>query len=197
MWVVAGVLLGLVVLVSLTGFHAGPHAHLLAGALGVVAAAWFVAMAADGRSAPVLWALLSSDLVVSAGVVFLAYKGLSAGRTYVSTRHRVSPEAAQGVAVSDLDPNGLVRVRGETWSAVSVNGTVRSGAPVQVVRAEGVRLEVWGEEPAFPGDDLGTPATDAIDEPTDLPEPFPTRTLFPTRTTDSRSPQVGSERRQS
>jgi hypothetical protein len=27
-----------------------------------------------------------------------------------------------------------------------MNGTVRSGGPVQVLRADRVRLEVWGEE---------------------------------------------------
>jgi hypothetical protein len=37
-------------------------------------------------------------------------------------------------------------VGGEQWSAVSMNGTVRSGGPVQVLRADRVRLEVWGEE---------------------------------------------------
>ena len=31
MWIVAGVLLGVVVLASLAGLHAGPHAHLAAG----------------------------------------------------------------------------------------------------------------------------------------------------------------------
>ncbi len=61
MWVIAGVLLGLVVLASLIGFHVGPHAHVAAGVLGVLAAAWLVVMAVDGRSAPVLWALLSAD----------------------------------------------------------------------------------------------------------------------------------------
>ena len=35
MWVIAGVLLGLVVLASLIGFHVGPHAHVAAGVLGV------------------------------------------------------------------------------------------------------------------------------------------------------------------
>ncbi len=34
MWVVAGVLIGLVVLVSLVGFHSGPHAHVVAAAVG-------------------------------------------------------------------------------------------------------------------------------------------------------------------
>jgi membrane-bound ClpP family serine protease len=54
-------------------------------------------------------------------------------------------EAAEGVAVSALTPEGIVRVRGEEWSAVSVNGPVPADTKVQVLRAGGVRLEVWGE----------------------------------------------------
>ena len=57
-----------------------------------------------------------------------------------------SLEGAEGVAVGDLTPEGIVRVRGEEWSAVSVNGDVRAGCRVQVLRALGVHLEVWGEE---------------------------------------------------
>jgi membrane-bound ClpP family serine protease len=143
-WVIAGVLLGLLVLTSLVGFHSGPHAHMAAGVIGVIVAAWLVVMAVDGRSAPVLWALLSADLVASAGLGVMAWNGLS-GRG--ASEHQVRTiESAEGVAVSNLAPGGIVRVRGEQWSAVSVNGTVRAGTRVQVLRAAGVRLEVWGED---------------------------------------------------
>ena len=148
MWVIAGVLFGIVVLASLIGFHVGPHAHVAAGIFGVLAAAWLVVMAVDGRSAPVLWALLSADLVVSAGIGTLAWKGLTTRGINVADRHLVSPNGAEGVAVGDLDPEGIVRVNGENWSAVAVNGAVRAGTPVQVVRVAGVRLEVWGDETA-------------------------------------------------
>jgi membrane-bound ClpP family serine protease len=53
---------------------------------------------------------------------------------------------ASGVAVSDLDPEGIVKVQGEEWSAVAVNAPVQSGTAVQVVGRGGVRLEVWGHE---------------------------------------------------
>jgi membrane-bound ClpP family serine protease len=145
MWVIAGVLLGLVVLASLIGFHVGPHAHVAAGVLGVLAAAWLVVMALDGRSAPVLWALLSADVVVSAGIGTLAWKGLTTPGTYAG-RHLVSPDGAEGIAVGDLDPEGIVRVNGENWSAVALNAPVKAKTPIQVVRVKGVRLEVWGDE---------------------------------------------------
>ncbi|HUC37988.1 MAG TPA: NfeD family protein [Acidimicrobiales bacterium] len=144
MWIVAGVLLGLVVLISLVGFHTGPHTHLAAGVMGLLAAAWLVLMAADGRSAPILWALLSADLVVSAGVGVMAGYGL---KWYGRPGHPFNPlEGAEGVALGDLAPEGIVKVRGEDWSAVAVNGNVPAGAQVHVVRAAGVRLEVWSED---------------------------------------------------
>ena len=118
MWVTAGVLVGAVILISLIGFHSGPHAHVLAGVVGVAGAAWLVLMAVEGRSMPALWALLSADLVVSAGVIALAWRGLAARGTVA---HQLgSVEGAEGVAVSDLTPEGIVRVRGNSgpvsWS---------------------------------------------------------------------------------
>jgi len=150
MWVIAGVLLGLVVLTALLGFHVGPHAHVAAGILGVVAALWLVVMAVEGRSAPVLWALLSADLVVCVGIGTVAWKGLTTTAEYSPDRHGVSLEGAQGVAAGDLNPDGIVRVNGENWTATAVNGPVRAGTLVQVLRTSGVRLEVWGDEAANP-----------------------------------------------
>lgn len=145
MWIVAGVLLGVVVLASLVGFHTGPHSHVVAGVVGLVAAVWLVVMAVDGRSAPLLWALLSADVVVSAGVGVMGWIGLT-HPPGTSPRH-LRLEGAEGVALGDLEPEGIVTVRGEQWSARSMNGRVRAGGRVQVLRVEGVHLEVWGEEP--------------------------------------------------
>ncbi len=147
MWIVAGLLLGLVVLISLVGFHAGPHAHAAAVVIGGVAAAWLTLMALDGRSSSVLWVLLSADVVASAGLGVMAWTGLSA-RHDVSGHRSVAPlDGTEAVAVTDLTPEGIVRARGERWSAVSLNGPVHAGADVQVVRVAGVRLEVWGDQP--------------------------------------------------
>ncbi len=157
MWVIAGVLLGLVVLTALLGFHVGPHAHVAAGILGVVAAVWLIVMAVDGRSAPVLWALLSADLVVCIGIGTVAWKGLTTKAEYSIDRHGTSLEGVEGVAAGDLNPDGIVRVNGENWTATAVNGPVRAGTLVQVLRSSGVRLEVWGDEAANPsgGTELG------------------------------------------
>ena len=153
MWVIAGVLLGLVVLASLVGFHSGPHTHAAAGVLGALAAVWLVVMLAEGRSAPALWALLSADVVVTVGIGALAYYALSGHGGYTlpgyrgTGHHSMRIEGAEGQAVSDLRPDGIVSVRGERWSATSVNGAVPAGTPVQVLGVSGVHLEVWGENP--------------------------------------------------
>ena len=147
MWAVAGILLGLVVIAALLGFHAGPHVHVTAGVLGLLAAAWLVAIAVGGSSWPGLWVLLSADLVISAGVGALAWKGLTTPQAGGEAQHRQrSLDGAHGVAVTDLTPGGIVRVLGEQWSAVAANGSARAGTVVQVLRSQGVRLEVWAEE---------------------------------------------------
>ena len=165
MWVITGVLLGLVVLATLLGFHTGPHTHLAAGAFGVLAAASLVVLAAEGHGSALLWVALAADLTLSAGIAILAWRGLAErpgpdrDSFEPSPRVMVGP-GASGVAVSDLDPEGVVRVQGEDWSAVAINSPVHSGTVVQVIGGGGVRLEVWGEElpPAIHGIDASRPA---------------------------------------
>lgn len=146
MWVVAGVLLGIVVLAALAGFHTGPHTHVAAGIAGVIAGAWLLAMLADGQTRPLLFVLLAADLVVSGGVGFAAWRALASARSPALARPTQSLEGAMGVAVGPLTPNGVVRVRGESWSATSLNGPVADGAAIQVVSVDGVRLNVWRDE---------------------------------------------------
>ena len=159
MWIVAGLLLGLVLVTALIGFHSGPHTHVAAGVLGLLAAGWLLSMAADGRSAPLLWVLFGADVVISVGIGVLGWVAIRRSGT---TGHLMSAhvEGAEGVAVTDLNPQGVVRVQGEEWSATCVNGQLPAGSRVQVLRG-GVRLEVWGERP-----DEVPPS-----QPSDLPRP--------------------------
>jgi membrane-bound ClpP family serine protease len=161
MWVVAGILVGLVLATLVGGFHLGPHAHAVAGAFGALLAGWLILMAAEGMAAPALWALFSADVAVSAGAGVLAWQGL--GRTRQGPPMLRSLVGTEGVAVSDLNPEGVARVGGEEWSVVSLNGPVPAGTRVQVLRAEGVRLEVWGEEPDVLPVDLATESDSATE----------------------------------
>jgi len=144
-WVVVGGLLGLMVLLSVLGFHAGPHAHLVAAVLGIVLSGWLLVMVVEGRSTSVLLVLVGVVLAVSTGIASLAWKGLSTRPLPGSGIRRHDIEGAEGTAITDLSPEGIVRVNGESWSAESLSGPVRAGARVHVVTTQGVRLGVWGD----------------------------------------------------
>lgn len=163
MWVVAGVLLGMVVLGTIAGFHVGPHTHLAASVAGVLAAVWLVLMAALGYGMPLLYVLLAADVTITAGAGLAGWRVLkSPGAIAAHDEPPPSIEGRMGVAVGELDPEGVVRVGGEEWTAVSLNGPVRAGGQVQVINVRGVRLEVWGEDnaalgPAEPRDEGALP----------------------------------------
>ncbi len=144
MWIVAGVLLGAVVLLTVAGLHIGPHGHGLAAVVGVCAAAWLVVMAVRGLTEPLVFGLLGADLALSAGLGALAWKGLTESSR--PSLHLRRPIGSSGVAISVLEPVGVVRVAGEEWSAESLSGDIAAGTKVQVVGREGVRLQVWAED---------------------------------------------------
>ena len=146
MWVITGVLLGLVVLGTLIGLHSGPHGHIAAGALGLVVGVFLLVLAIERNAATLLYVLVAGDLTVSVGLGLLAWRGLANRDRFVTDHRALVPTGAEGVAVTDLDPEGIVKVQGEDWSAVAINAPVAAGTQVQVVRRGGVRLEVWGQE---------------------------------------------------
>jgi membrane-bound serine protease (ClpP class) len=49
---------------------------------------------------------------------------------------------SQGKVVSPLDPQGVVRIKGELWKATSAAGRIDTGEEVTVVRQEGLKLIV-------------------------------------------------------
>lgn len=147
MWVVAGILLGLVVLGGVAGFHVGPHAHIGAGAVGVLAAVWLVVMAALGYATPLLYVLLAADVTVTGVMGLAGWKVLSTPETMADKDvPALAIEGKLGTAVGELNPDGVVRVGGEEWTALSLNGPIAAGTAVQVINVRGVRLEVWGED---------------------------------------------------
>lgn len=168
MWIVAGVLLGLVVFSSIFGFHIGPHAHAVAAAAGIAAAGFLIAIAVTGDTRSFVFLLLSADVVVSAGVATIAWKGLTDPR--LRARAVRSLVSAEGVAVSDLEPSGIVRVAGENWSATSLNGRIPAGARIQVIEANGVRLSVWGDK-GLPRETADPPALDKRSPSVDTSRP--------------------------
>lgn len=146
MWIVAGALLVGFALMAVLGALTAPHAHLVAVLAGLAAAVVLGLLVAAGSRAGVAWALLGVDIAAIGVVGVSATRALRAPRHPKSSGHRPSLVGAEGVAVGPLDPDGVVKVRGEQWSATSLNGPVRAGAKVQVVAIDQLKLEVWNEE---------------------------------------------------
>jgi membrane-bound serine protease (ClpP class) len=64
-----------------------------------------------------------------------------------------------GVVQRDLDPDGVVQVASEEWSARSTGGRIPKGRPVRVVDVDGLRLvvePVKRHAPATPGPEGGS-----------------------------------------
>jgi len=49
---------------------------------------------------------------------------------------------ATGIALTALDPQGVVQVQSETWTARTVGEPVAMGARVEIVKCDGLRLQV-------------------------------------------------------
>jgi len=48
----------------------------------------------------------------------------------------------EGVVVKPLAPEGVIKIRGELWNAVSCNGQAVTCRRVKVIRTEGLKLIV-------------------------------------------------------
>ncbi len=150
-------------------------------------------MAFTGHAAPVLWVLLAADLVVSAGIAYLAWKGLaSAAEPSTLSDPGALPPHALAKVVRELAPEGVVNLGGEHWSAICLNGTVAVGEKVRVVGRKGVRLEVWRDEetPASELFELGEPAPPELFTVRRPAEPAETRSQAATSPPDTSSAHV-------
>jgi membrane-bound serine protease (ClpP class) len=88
---------------------------------------------------PVVIVLLGSLMV---GFFVLLLGAAVRARKYPVLSGAESLVGATGIALSDLAPSGLVRVKSEEWSAEALDGSIKQGDPVQVVKIEGLRLQV-------------------------------------------------------
>ncbi len=79
--------------------------------------------------------------IMAAFFVFLLGAAVR-GRNYPVLSGNEALIGAQGIATSDLNPDGMVRVRGEEWTASAVGGTIQKGESVGVVAIDGLRMKV-------------------------------------------------------
>ncbi|MDR7419806.1 MAG: nodulation protein NfeD [Armatimonadota bacterium] len=146
---VAGLLLiAFAVLLFIADVKVPGHGVLTVG--GIIAFI-FGAILLTERTAPVLQ--ISLHLILAVAVLMGAFFlfAVSAGVRAQKAPVRSGGErlvGALGVARSAIDPEGMVYVQGEMWSAVTDAGPIAAGQPVRVVSLEGLRVRVRPEPPA-------------------------------------------------
>jgi membrane-bound serine protease (ClpP class) len=78
---------------------------------------------------------------LAALAVWMLYKGVRAHLSKVKTG-KEALIGSRGVAVTDLNPAGEIRVVGEFWQATAKVGWIGKGEEVEVVGLEGLFLVV-------------------------------------------------------
>lgn len=148
-WLAAAAMLALIVTTAVISAHAGGHAWFVPLPGVLLALAWFVAITGGARHATAWWLLAAS--AAFSGVAVIMAAGILRARVVARSLPAPTLVGQSGTAVSALSPVGIARVAGETWTAESISGTLPVGAPVHVVRVEGLRLLVWSEQGQVPG----------------------------------------------
>jgi membrane-bound ClpP family serine protease len=164
-WIVGTVLVLATIGVIVLGIHAGGHGWFVPLPVLVLAGAWALTVSSGSWASAAAWVLAALAFATAAVAAVLvvpaiAYRHAPAVRA-VGTQALVG---ATGQALGALAPTGTVRVNNETWTAQSVSGTLPAGAPVHVVKVEGVRLLVWSEAGDIPGPDTLGPTNKEKEE---------------------------------
>ena len=80
--------------------------------------------------------------LLMAGFFVLLLGAAVRGRNFPVISGSESMVGATGVALSDIAPNGMARVRSEEWTVEAQGDTIKKGETLQVVSIEGLRLKV-------------------------------------------------------
>jgi membrane-bound serine protease (ClpP class) len=109
------------------------------GALLLLAALLDISYGGLSIQAEIALALIAIALAILAAWIF--YIGLSAKAVKVKTG-KEALIGSKGIAVTDLKPKGVIRVRGEFWQATAQDRGIANGEKVEVVGMDGMFLVV-------------------------------------------------------
>ena len=98
-----------------------------------------------GISAQAEAAIAVIVFVIAILAAWILYKGLQANKTKVKTGLEALI-GARGITVTDLKPNGEIRVLGEFWQAIAKDTWINAGEKVEVTAMEGMFLLVKSAE---------------------------------------------------
>ncbi|MCS6964532.1 presenilin family intramembrane aspartyl protease [Thermoflexus sp.] len=156
------ILLGALLFLSELYFQSGGYLGL-SGALALGLGGMFLLPPGTGQQiAPVI--LIGTTLTAAAASFGLAFLVRELGhRPPLQTPERLI--GAEGLAQTDLDPEGTVWVQGETWTARAAEGRIAAGERVRVLAVQGLRLRVTRVE--LPSPSSPTPAPEVSPPPSD------------------------------
>jgi membrane-bound serine protease (ClpP class) len=107
-------------------------------------------------SAHVPLPLILGVAISAALFAFFVLRGLLDSRRHPVQTGTEVLERSTGVALTALEPQGMVRARGESWSAESIGDPIPSGSEVRIVRVKGVKLYVERAEDRAGSPDAGS-----------------------------------------
>jgi membrane-bound serine protease (ClpP class) len=93
-------------------------------------------------------ALAIITLVLAAIIIWMIYKAATA-KLYKIKTGQEALIGSVGVAVTDLNPKGEVRVVGEFWQATTKEAEIKNGEKVEVVGMEGMFIIVRSVKEKF------------------------------------------------
>ncbi len=81
--------------------------------------------------------------IVGAGFVFIVLRGIFNLRKIKPMQGKAEFAASEGIVIEELNPHGMVRIRGEIWQALSKSGDMLAeGQRVKVVARDNINLVV-------------------------------------------------------
>lgn len=152
-WVVATILVVAAAGVIALGLHAGGHGWFVPIPVLALTGAWALTVSAGSWASATAWALAALAFSSAAVAAVLVVPAITYRHLRGPSRGTEQLVGAGGTTVSPLTPSGIARVNNETWTAESLSGPLPAGAPVHVVKVDGLRLLVWSEAGAVPGDE--------------------------------------------
>jgi membrane-bound ClpP family serine protease len=152
-WIVGSILVLAAVGVIILGLHAGGHGWFVPLPVLVLAGAWALTVSAGGSSSAAAWILAALAFITAVLAAVLVVPAIAYRHAPLTVRGPDALVGASGTTLSPLNPTGRARVNNETWTAESLSGPLPAGAPIHVVRVEGLRLLVWSEVGAVLGSD--------------------------------------------
>ena len=163
-WIVGVFLVLAAVGVVVLGFHAGGHGWFVPVPVLVLAGAWALVVSAGGWASAAAWALAALAFASALIAVVLVVPAIAYRHAPVAPVGTQALIGADGTTLSALAPAGTVKVNNETWTAQSLSGPLPAGAPVHVVKVEGLRLLVWSEAGDILGPDTLGPTNEEKEE---------------------------------